>query len=635
MRILYIFPFLLTLFFSLSYGAYGIDAILSDIEKQSDLSESTKQESVGHLNIFTRQELDILQISTIKDLMEYVNFLGYSENNKGLPDFSFIPDMTKDVSYMKVFIDDQPLYSPFFGNGIQFYGRLDLNFVDHVEIYWGAPSFTFGLGSSYMVIKLYSKKPERENINTINAYAGSYSTYGINGFSSKKYDDFSYLLSISRRDLKQKNMYKYDGFPLKRDQISTFMYTKFYLKNSFITLNALKSKYNIFMGDSQVFKPIKNKEKQKSFFISYDYLSNDQTLKAHLSFYQGDIKSNERADPLLYYILPEGNFQKMSSQDFYIDEAFIDGHISKTFTFKNNTLDIGLKNRYQSIKQPTIYINGQKHDIKYNYTHQFNTSLYFENKYLFDDKNLFLTSAIYNRRHNKIKDFSQNDYSFKIGYIHNEQYWFTKLFGYYSKDSSLIHNFYNLVNFSSLAPERQSIKSYSGEIGFKIPKSQISLAYARLIINPKTPLNKIYSNLASLNFNHKFNSFHHIKSSLWHLDFDLNNNVKMFQGLINNKHKKHGAYMILFSKLGEFELANSIFYTKNDNPKEDIYRVNSAINYNIDKNFKIYLKLNNIFNKSPKKSYIGTTYNGNKAIIQSEQFQLYDRVIYLGAEYSF
>ena len=61
---------------SLSINAFSessIEGLLNTIEKKSDLSEKTKLENSGFSTIYTRNDLDMMQVKYLNDILKYNN----------------------------------------------------------------------------------------------------------------------------------------------------------------------------------------------------------------------------------------------------------------------------------------------------------------------------------------------------------------------------------------------------------------------------------------------------------------------------------------------------------------------------------------------------------------------------------
>lgn len=77
--------------FSQMVYAQNIDTLLNKLAQKDDLSAHTKKENAGYLRIFTRQDLDRMKATSLKELVEKIPFIRYNENSRGLGDPYFDP----------------------------------------------------------------------------------------------------------------------------------------------------------------------------------------------------------------------------------------------------------------------------------------------------------------------------------------------------------------------------------------------------------------------------------------------------------------------------------------------------------------------------------------------------------------
>ncbi len=167
MRILFLALLACSLF------AQNISDILYSIEVKNDLSQKTKEENGGISYIFTRLDMDALQIRSLHDILRLTP-LTEKFNRYGLfdpynPD-SLIPFLS---TYIKIYLNDHELGGVLYGSGLAILGDLDLGFVDHVEVYTQAPSLEVSTEPSIIIIKLYTKRAERDEGTSLFAQKGS------------------------------------------------------------------------------------------------------------------------------------------------------------------------------------------------------------------------------------------------------------------------------------------------------------------------------------------------------------------------------------------------------------------------------------------------------------------------------
>jgi len=148
---------------SLSADESEIDDLLNSISAKDDLSQKTKLENAGISYVYTREDIQRMQAHSLKDILKSAYPFSYSENNYGLPDpYTMGVNIPFMSSSMRVYIDDQEITPGLYGSGMIIYGDMDVDFIDHIEIYSGNPTFEFSIEPAFTIIKLYSKNAQRD-----------------------------------------------------------------------------------------------------------------------------------------------------------------------------------------------------------------------------------------------------------------------------------------------------------------------------------------------------------------------------------------------------------------------------------------------------------------------------------------
>ena len=217
-----------------------IDNLLANIEEKSDLSLKTRQENTGVSYIYTRHDLDAMQIKHLSDILKATE-IGYKKSRYGVIDpFGFFSSTPFNSSMIKIFIDNQEISSALYGSGLAILGDMDLGFVDHIEIYAQNPSYEYSSEPAMVTIKLYSKKAGRDMGGKITLSGGTYS----NNMQSFQYADtlkrYSYLFYFSRDDNRKKSYYV-DNVKVKRDAKSYNLFTSIYNDKERFMIKASKA----------------------------------------------------------------------------------------------------------------------------------------------------------------------------------------------------------------------------------------------------------------------------------------------------------------------------------------------------------------------------------------------------------
>jgi vitamin B12 transporter len=192
---------------SFLYSNDDLSSLLNMYEKESDLSKQTKIESLGHVVIFTRRDLDRMQFETLSDVLKYVKLTTSSKSRFGRNGLSELGNGSVFPSSVRLYLNDMDLSyaqtdSPFFT-----YSNLSLTHIDHIEIYLGAAALKLGNYPSSIVIKLYTKDPKREDSIIFKTRYYSNDSSILDAFVAKKIDeDNEYLILVDNGVTKEKDI---------------------------------------------------------------------------------------------------------------------------------------------------------------------------------------------------------------------------------------------------------------------------------------------------------------------------------------------------------------------------------------------------------------------------------------------
>lgn len=627
-----LFKFLL--FFSIISFSHAQDSfklLLGKVEQQNDLSLQTKKESLGHVTVFTRQDIDRMRLFSLKDLLEYLRFLTYNENIYGLPSPYYSQKSNLIDNALKVFIDDQELVFPYQGTGLQFFGQIDLKFIDHVEIYDGTPAFSFGIATGSTIIKLYTKTPNRENSTVLGASVGSYGAFKLNGVAAHEFDDFSYLLSIDKQNLNRKKIKNSYGKSLKRDQESSYLYTKFSVDNFDFVFSALKSEHDTFIGKSLILNPSYGSIDLRHLYFGINYLSDDKTYKAYLGYSNSLTKKEEGGEPLGFLVAQNVPATKLERD---LEEHLLDAHLGRKIEFGRHTLNIGYRGRFQKYKLKTDTINNLQNPFPPTYTQELISSFYIEDQYSFDEKNIFMTSLKYS--HHLRNGDAKNNSSFagRVGYIYNEEKWFNKAFIFAGDDPSIYYQFHNYNALKDTQTYKSFFYAFANEFGYHFSKTDVSLLAAYLVADRSSSETDATIKLASFNFVHNFDELNKLIGALWVNDITLNDQAQMnrFMPIGPSGFRLTGGQLSLLNSFNKFELASAIHFVTDNITNNNYFNLNSVITYNHSRNLEFYLKATNILNKSKEGGYFGLDQEFKLTYLNAP---LYDRAIWFGVEYLF
>ena len=150
---------------------------LKTIKKSQIFLKKTKDESAGNLIVYTRDDLERMQVESLKDILKSLRGFTYLENRFGQPDILNADPITYYSKSVRIYLNENELLTSLSGSGFIIFGDMEMDFIDHVEIYEGFPSFDIGVEPATIVIRLYTKSPKHdEGGGRVKAMLGSHGT---------------------------------------------------------------------------------------------------------------------------------------------------------------------------------------------------------------------------------------------------------------------------------------------------------------------------------------------------------------------------------------------------------------------------------------------------------------------------
>ncbi len=398
-----------------------IEDILNALPIKDDLSNKTKIENGGISYIYTREDLRKMQAHTLKDILKSTYPFGYSENRFGLPDPNynggFLPFSSSNI---RIYIDDQEITNGLYGSGIIIYGDMDIDFVDHVEVYSGNPTFEFSSESAFTIIKLYSKIAQKDEGSKINMGLGSRGSTYLYGYNTKELENgwsyFTYLSSINNNRTK----YHHDTSELSRDKNTVHIFTSIYNDDNKILLDGMVQNRDIFIANS-IFGTPKNSSADIDYF-HMGYNGKKGGLSYLVTFDEYDGKStfvDENSD--IIKIL-DSKYNLTIPYDAFLDfvsQSYTVGVKYNIKTIKNNFL-VGLKYRYKHFTFDDTIINDEKKpDNKHD--EQKIATAFFENQFTIDNNKIFTLGATLVDIQNNNSNQNDDLFSYRTGYTYTNK----------------------------------------------------------------------------------------------------------------------------------------------------------------------------------------------------------------------
>ncbi len=624
--------FLIFILFNFLF-AQDIDSLLQNYAKESDLSKKTKDESAGNLILYTRDDLERMQVESLKDILKSLRFFSYAENRIGLSDIYNQDPLSYYSKSVRIYLNDHELLSSLAGSGLILFGDMEMDFIDHVEIYEGFPSFDFGVEPATIVIRLYSKSAEHDEGGRVKAIVGSYGTNKENVYYTNKTKDLSYFFYANRTDDK-KDTYTHDDETLRRDAVTNRFYSSISTQNHSAEFHAMKIDKDAFLGSA-----VGNVPKDSSTDISYLSLSTsskflNNSLKLDLSYINS--KSDYASEYTVGKGIPTSPITSFTEYDQTIKEESFTASLKKDWDIGSQALTLGIRYRYKYFDLTNLKFDGIDAGIVQAYDVENIYSVFLEDSITLDSNNLIILSImdqVYERDGNID---NPNLLQFRFGYIFTNGDWVAKTF--ISRQQFASEPYMTISpHYGNADLDKETYCSIFQELSYKTDStlSKMILGYG------------VNENMAILDQNFKIqNSDIDIKGHSAALEFTLffskkdklelqtsYSYIESPYGLKSTKHYNYTARML--NTVSKFDIYNELTVHSGYSDVSTGYNYSLGVKYGLSKDFHINFKGDNIFDTGLERSYINQVNPVTGVVTDSVVVPVIERRFMFGLEYLF
>jgi len=601
--------------------AEDLHNLLAGYKQDAELSKITKRDSAGLVEVFTRNDLEKMQVRTLEDVLKVVPgiYLRRSVNNLSLG----VPpsENSAPVSFSRLYINNHDVTSSSFGSAALFWGKMPIEYIDHIEIYEATSSMEFGNENAAFIVRLYTKKALRENGSKVALGVNNLGSSDLNVYTAQvTNNDFSYFAFGHFNDTQRKKyqtVYNNHLYEYKSGNKGYNAYGDIQYKKWRFELNLYQKDEDGFIGIGTHKTPDGNgglNGKSGYLHISRKF-ANDFTLQ--LAYDKLDYKRTySDSNGIQATNMPIINHYGL---DF--DDDIYSIILEKRFKTQNNSLLLGGFYKYKAFEA-----NGEFYDLNQSYYHANNysnalalSSLYLEDKYDIS-RNLQLIGSLKEDFHHYEKEVkSQNEFLLRAGFIYKKREYKLKAFysnGYTPLAFYQIYNPENIPYKANPQLDPTKVDLYSCALKREMKKQEITFKflYARtrsaLVVYDRTTANG-WINISAPSYL----SFYELHYTY---NFDLQNKLKVIATYaVNNEHKNTSpAYNVIASGLNtykKFDFYNSLNYKSSYTSSYGPYvkssvEVTSAVKYHYTQDFSIGIKGENIFNSARRSRYKGVGY---------------------------
>jgi iron complex outermembrane receptor protein len=590
---------LLVLFLLLpSVDANEIDDLLALYQSESELSKKTKDENAGHITVYTRDDLERMQVETLKDILKSIRFFRYLENRTGEPDLLNMDPILYNSKSIRIYLNNNELSFPITGSGSLLFGNIDMDFIDHVEIYTGFPSFEFGIEPATIVVRLYTKTAKKDDGSRIKFLGASHSSHKENIYTTGFVDELSYFVYANHSTSNQ-DSYTVESQTLSKDVRTNHFYGSLANKNYHFELNVLNVNHNALLGVLPYVVPQDTTIKRDFINASLESTFLDDTLTLSASYIrtsgQYEAQYSQPLPPLL------GGYSDIK-QDFTTDTLTL--ILQKKFELEMQSLSVGLQYRYKYFDFDDVTYDTVAIPYHQSYDQESIYSLFFEDAISLAPSHLVSLSVVqqYYDRNKKMKNESITQ--LRLSYIYSMSQWSAKTFlsrqefipepymtatahtGNPNLDSEVYSSLTQEVNYKTPNTFSKMVLGIGKTKGYLIPDSH------GVIQNSDSKLETYYG---SLEFTYLFS-----KKDKLELAMDL---THLYLKDINVDVMHHDYHIRMLNTISKFDLFNELVINGGYRDVDTGYDYSAGIKYAATPDLHFGIKGENIFNTGLTRKY--------------------------------
>ncbi len=607
---------------STAFSAESMDELLRAFKTESELSKITKSESAGFLDIYTREELEKMQARTLMDILKLFTIPNISRSSDNInqfvkPTFPVMPPFA-----IRLYVNDHDMTSTSFGSALMLWSDMPVEYIDHIEVYKSASSVEFGNEPGSVIIKLYTKRPEREEGGKARLTADQRGSYSADTYyAHTTMDGFSYFLYANIDNVKRKK-YQNRGHDLDSDRHAQNFYLNIFKNGWRLEGGSYRKVKGNFLGLGRAYTPNGGEIENHHNYIQLERsFENGATLRIgydHLDCYE---KGSDDSG------IPAGAAGYVTDYNLQLHDNIASVIGEKTFEHPNGKLLVGGFYKYKGFKADgTFDAVATSFD---NALHLY--SLYLEESYSIGPTATLIASFkgdIY--RFEKEID-SKKEHILRAGIIKNIGP--VQLKAFYTKTYYAVPFLYLYGPDNTpykVNPKLKNPEPALSSLGIRYKSDRQTLDARMSLITVK---NKVLHKRDGTLYNKPKGWYHQYEvryeyrfseSSRLKADIYMGENAS---GLVMSP--KYGAHLQLFNTFGKFDIYNQIGYRSNYDffgvDVKPTYDYTASLKYHVTRDLSVGFRGDNIFGTGYKQSYSRLPY----------AVSVFDRKFWINLEYLF
>ncbi len=601
-----------------------INDLLKNYKVSSELSYKTRNETIGHISVITADDIKRLQAYKLSDVLKSIKMFNYMDNIYGVHNLSLLTATNSVSSAVRMYLNDHEISSVYTLSPFLVWDDLPLDFVSHIEVYYGEGSLSLGHESGTTIIKIYTKQPSKENGGLVRSSISSKNdkeTSVMYGSSTSK--EWSYMVFANTSQLKHKDYI--DGEKVSKNEENEYAYINLQKENLNIDFGYGYTKKDPFVSLARDIKPNNGYTYSKDYYLNLTKVFDDG-VKFNISFDQNEREFellNGEGIMMLPVINPSNLFTIATTMPKYYQENLT---FKKYYASLSKELNIGNHKLLGALtyKQKTYDTNSRSYvgmllnnpsptnkELLSSFSKEEVGSVMVEELYRLNDSNYLIANGRFDYYQRDGGYDNLQEKMFRIGHIWemNENFG-TKAF---VSHTYFAPSFYN-IDFASKSKtnngkdlQSEPVKYYSLEGVLADETNRFSAMYIHLEIEKYFTIDE-----NSFGF---YNSDRSVLGDGLLLEYEkiFENSDKFYinYGVVNSNlgvnSSKNSIAMRYFGTFEKFDYFGELIYKSGYKLQgidiKDGYDVNIGVTYNISKDLSFALKGENILAKGIKVPY--------------------------------
>jgi len=613
----------------------SMESLINMYKNESKLSNITKRESAGYLELYTRDELEKMQAHNLLDVLKVVPSLILSKNEIGINGLSPLGGGTLPDASIRLYVNDHEMTSASYGSAFLVWADIPLEYIDHIEIYKVTSSIEFGNEVASLIVRVYTKKAEREEGSKIRLMASANGGYDTNIYNAHQLENgFSYFAYANKDTIKSDRYYNYrkgKRYTIKDDKKSYTLFANLAYKEWNVDIGSYAKKTDAYIGAGYFHTPsgkgidtlqtyihVEKKFAQNiKLQLSYDYINNDGIFRD-----ENYIPITDGSSPGTKAVTPNIPPETWIVQDYevYLHDTISSLILEKRFIAEKNNLLVGAFIKHKTFEDSAKLRSNVSHtplgftpyvvDIN-NENNSLNLySLYFEENYYFDTNTQFVVSMKGDFYRYKKNIPNKDELIARVGAIKNISKLQIKAFASHLYTPATFLQLYSTREVPQKPNPRLKYPTqdlYTGSVRYKEKAQSIELSFSTTKIK-----NAIYYDMQNGYENKQTNNRYSIYQLSYKYLWNIGNKIYLdySYGVTHGQVRINPNQMLLariFNQYKKFDFYQELKYENSydyfNTHLHASYGYTSAVKYHWNEDISIGFRGDNIFNTGYKEAY--------------------------------